>query len=122
MTTQNRELASLIDNSGNVTATGNITGADCIATSDIRVKDDLKRIENALDKVCSLTGYTFWRKDTEQHSAGIIAQDLQAQLPEGVNEGDDGILHVSGQAEIGLLVEAIKEIKAQLDELKSKVL
>lgn len=110
-----------VTNTGTVTATGNVTAADCIATSDIRVKDDLKRIENALDKVCNLTGYTFWREDTKQRSAGIIAQDLQEQLPEGVNIGETGLLHVSGQAEVGLIVEAIKEIKAQLDEIKSKV-
>jgi len=103
--------------SGNILATGNIT-----AYSDRNLKENIKPIVNAVEKVQQLNGVTYNRndiEDTTKRYAGIIAQDLQAVLPEAV-EGDS-ILRVDYNATIGLLIEAIKELKTEVDDLKSKI-
>ncbi|WP_080973633.1 tail fiber domain-containing protein [Enterobacter asburiae] len=63
---------------------GNITCASLTQTSDADKKDDVKAIENALDKVMSLSGVTFNWKDSGLPSAGVIAQELIKVLPEAV--------------------------------------
>ena len=104
-------------NVGAVIATGNVT-----AFSDRNLKENIEPILNAVEKVQQLNGVTYNRndlEDTTKRYAGIIAQDLQAVLPEAV-EGDS-ILRVDYNATIGLLIEAIKEQQVQIDELKSKL-
>ena len=100
-----------------ITATGDVT-----AFSDSRLKTDLQKIENALDKVDQLTGYTFNRNDTDSNkrSTGLIAQDVQKVLPEAVIEGDEYLSLAYGNL-VGLLVEAIKELKDQVEEIKAKL-
>jgi hypothetical protein len=103
--------------SGNILATGNIT-----AYSDRNLKENIEPILNAVEKVQQLNGVTYSRndlEDTTKRYAGIIAQDLQAVLPEAV-EGDS-ILRVDYNATIGLLIEAIKELKTEVDDLKAKL-
>jgi hypothetical protein len=103
--------------SGNILATGNIT-----AYSDRNLKENIEPILNAVEKVQQLNGVTYNRndlEDTTKRYAGIIAQDLQAVLPEAV-EGDS-ILRVDYNATIGLLIEAIKEQQVQIDKLKAKL-
>ncbi|MCW7770924.1 tail fiber domain-containing protein [Enterobacter asburiae] len=63
---------------------GNITCASLTQTSDADKKDDVKAIENALDKVMSLSGVTFNWKESGLPSAGVIAQELIKVLPEAV--------------------------------------
>jgi hypothetical protein len=99
---------------GSVTATGNVT-----AYSDIRIKDNIKPITDALNKVNQLGGYTFDRTDVDTpRQTGVIAQEVQAVLPEAVAETSDGTLTVAYGNMIGLMIEAIKELKAEIDELK----
>ena len=104
------------------TSSGTFTAGDFVATSDIRLKSDIKVIENALDKVDKLTGSTFDKIGVDKRHAGLIAQDVQAVLPEAVvafdNDGED-YLGVSSSAVIGLLVEAIKELRQEVQDLKS---
>jgi hypothetical protein len=72
-----------------------------------------------------LTGYTFnWNdqaqdKDTEKAEVGVIAQDVEAVLPEIVVDRDDGYKAVRYEQLIPLLIEAIKEQQKQIDELKN---
>lgn len=103
------------------TATGEMWAPDMVATSDIRFKTDLQEVDNAVDKVKQLTGYTYVQTELEQRKAGVIAQDLQKVLPEGVIEDPDGKLGVSPHATTALLVNAIKEQQDQIDELKELV-
>ena len=63
------------------------------ARSDIRVKRNLKPIDNALSRVRKLTGYTYDEINLNRRMASIIAQDLQNVLPEGVGEDFEGMLH-----------------------------
>jgi hypothetical protein len=99
------------------TASGDVT-----AYSDIRVKENIKPIKNALDKVLSLQGVYYTRTDIEDKSEkiGVIAQEVQKILPQVVTESDKGILGVSYGNITAVLIEAIKELKAEIDELKSQ--
>jgi len=102
---------------GEITAAGNIT-----AYSDRKLKENIEPIENAVNKVQQLNGVTFNRNDLEDTSkryAGLIAQDVEQVLPEAV-EGEE-TLAVDYNATIGLLVEAIKELKSEVDDLKTQL-
>lgn len=94
--------------------------------SDRRAKSDIKVIENALEKVEALSGNTYELHNTSggtTRSAGLIAQEVQEILPEAVtqdNEEDGGMLRLNYNAVIALLVESVKELKAEIEELKSK--
>lgn len=93
--------------------------------SDITLKRNFKTIENALDKVDKLEGLIYEKKNSRESTeyetteAGIIAQSLQAVLPEAVAE-HEGVLNVSASGTIALLVNAIKELKARVEYLESK--
>ena len=92
--------------------------------SDKRLKENIKPIESALDKVSKLQGVTFdWKKsDSElniKEDIGFIAQDVQKVIPELVRENDDGMLSMRHQGIAPILLEAIKELKAEIEELKS---
>ena len=102
---------------GSIIAAGNIT-----AYSDIRLKEDIRPIADALSKVEQLNGVTYTRNDladTSRRYGGLIAQDVQKVLPEAVTD-NTGTLGVDYNATIGLLVEAIKELKAEIETLKAK--
>ena len=104
--------------------------ADVIAfsttVSDERLKTDIEKIENATDKVNQLNGYTFTYKADGKQSAGVIAQEVEKVLPSAVNEKvlplktDDGVAYKTVQYDqiIGLLIESIKELKQEINELK----
>jgi hypothetical protein len=97
-------------------------------TSDRRLKENITPITNALEKVRSLTGVMFdWKEETksvhgyEGHDVGIIAQDVQAVLPEAVRTNDTGYLSVRYEKMIALLIEANKELATRVEELESKL-
>ena len=103
-----------IDVSGSIVADSTIT-----ASSDRRLKENIETIPNALEKVQAITGVTFDRNDLEDsRQTGVIAQDVEAVLPEAVRENDKGIKSVAYGNMVGLLIEAIKELKAEIDILK----
>ena len=99
------------------TATGNVT-----AFSDARVKTNIKTIDNALSKVLALRGVTYNRTDLEDKSEqiGVIAQEVKEILPQVVQE-NDGHYSVAYGNIVGVLIEAIKEQQAQIEELKSRL-
>ena len=112
---------------GALFTTGAITSANSItAYSDSRIKDNIVVIDDALTKVSKLKGVTYNRidvDDKDKRYVGLIAQDVQAVMPEAVNINNDEIntLSVDYQGLVGLLVESIKELKLELDVLKEKV-
>lgn len=103
----------ITDTSGNFTAAGNVT-----AYSDIKLKTNIQTIDNALDKVSMMRGVMFTRKDTGIRGTGVIAQEIQEILPEVVQEGET--LSVAYGNIVGVLIEAIKELKAEIEQLKGK--
>jgi hypothetical protein len=86
------------------------------AMSDIRVKENITPIENAVKKVSTLTGYTFNYKENpkEIRDGGVMAQELEKVLPDAVVEVN-GIKMVKYQAVIGLLVSAVKELAEKME-------
>jgi len=107
-----------IDSSGNLTATGNVT-----AYSDISLKENIETIPNALDKVLNLRGVEFDRIDKEDntHEIGVIAQEVEEVIPEVVLTNTEGIKSVAYGNLVGLLIESIKELKAEINDLKAQV-
>jgi hypothetical protein len=107
-------------NNGSITAGGNIT-----ALSDIRVKENIELISNAIDKITKIRGVTYTKNNDEtgRKYAGVIAQEVEKVLPEVVfntDESDpDSAKTVAYGNMIGLLIEAIKEQQKQIDELKA---
>ena len=99
---------------GHFYAQGNIT-----AYSDARVKTNLEVIPNALEKVCKINGYTFDRTDQDLRQAGVIAQELKEVLPEVVLGDEDVGYNVAYGNITALLIEAIKELKSEIEELKN---
>ncbi len=115
---------------GEIRATNNITG---YYTSDSRLKENIVNIPNALDRVAKLKGVRFDWCDSyieerggedgyfiKKHDTGLIAQDVLQVLPEVVREKKDGYLGIQYDKLVGLLVEAIKELRKEVNELKSK--
>ena len=102
-----------MDGSGNLTMLNNVT-----AYSDARLKTDVVKIENALDKVQQLNGYTYTRTDTGSKQTGVIAQEVMKVLPEVVMGSEDTHYSVAYGNMVGLLIEAIKEQQGQINELK----
>ena len=98
---------------GNILATLNVT-----AYSDIKLKTDVTTIDNALDKVSKMRGVMYTRIDSGTRGTGVIAQEIREVLPEVVLEGET--LSVAYGNIVGVLIEAIKELKAEVDQLKGK--
>ena len=104
---------------------GNITAY----ASDERLKENVETIPDALDKVTQLRGVTFdWKDDCEEkgflpamkHETGVIAQEVQAVIPDAAVPApfDNDYLTVKHDKIIPVLIEAIKELKAEVDKLK----
>ena len=99
--------------SGAITSTGDIT-----AFSDERLKTDIKTIESGLDKVSKMRGVTF-KRDGKLNS-GVIAQELEKIAPELVKTADDemGTKSVAYGNMVAYLIEAVKELKVELENHK----
>ena len=111
--------AMTLDMSGAGAATFN---NDVTAFSDKRLKTDISNIENGLDKVMKMQGVHYKRNDIEdaKPQIGVLAQDIEAIVPEVVLTADDEIQTKSvdyGKL-TAVLIEAIKDLKAEIDELK----
>lgn len=100
---------------GNFEITGTLT-----ETSDKRLKSDIEKIEGGLEKVCKLSGYTFVKEGQDQRVAGVIAQEVLEVLPEAVIGTEETNYSVAYGNMVGLLIEAIKDLKAEVEELKKK--
>jgi hypothetical protein len=105
--------ANLIFDGTNLTCLGNIT-----AYSDSRLKNNIKTINGGLDKVLAMRGVSFDMNGIS--NIGVVAQEIQQILPELVLENSDGMLSVSYGNIVAVLIEAVKELNAQIQELKSK--
>jgi hypothetical protein len=103
---------------GDIYVSGILTATDINSASDIRLKTNIKPFENALEKVVQINGVTFDWIDNNIKSAGIIAQDVEKVFPELVNNGNHKTVNYNGL--IGVLIESIKELKQEIEELKSR--
>ena len=110
--------------SGRIDASNDIVA---FSTSDIRWKTNIKPIENPIEKIKQISGNTFeWIEDSKFHGntgkdVGVIAQEIEAILPEIVTTRDTGMKAVKYEKLVALLIEAVKEQQKQIDELKAKL-
>ena len=115
-----------LETDGDLHVDGNVV-AYSTTISDIRLKKNIAPIEDAVTKVQQLNGCTFTYLKDDRKSAGLIAQDVEKVLPSAVIEdeavfhGEEGETYKTVQYDqvIGLLVEAVKELKAEIEELKN---
>jgi hypothetical protein len=120
----------VINVSGSLIVTGSITATDDItafATSDIRLKENIIPIPNALTKVNQISGNTYdWKEGFDNihnhkgNDVGVIAQEIEAVLPQLVVNRDNGYKAVQYEKIIPLLIEAIKELSNKIDRLENK--
>jgi hypothetical protein len=99
---------------GNIYGTGNIT-----AYSDKRAKSDIVKIENALDKIDQLNGYTYTMND--ERYTGLIAQEVLPVLPEAVVGSEETSYAIAYGNMMGLVIEAIKELNCKVEKLENKI-
>ena len=100
--------------SGAIRATSTIT-----ANSDIRIKSNITKIENALEKVGQISGYTYNTTYDDKRHGGVIAQEIDKVFPEIVNTGNDGLMGVEYGNISALLIEAIKEQNIKIKNLET---
>jgi len=95
---------------------------DVTAFSDERLKSNITTIPDALSKVSEMRGVHYVRNETGKDSSGVIAQEMQKVAPELVLTAEDemGTLSVNYGNITGYLIEAIKELKAEIEELKAR--
>lgn len=102
---------------GSIVAGGNVT-----AYSDARVKENIETVDSALHKLAAIRGVTYTRtdlEDKERRYAGVIAQEIEQVLPEAVFDRGD-LKSVDYNGTIALLIQAVKELKSELDHLKAQ--
>ena len=111
---------------GDLHVDGNIIGYSS-TISDQRLKGNINKIDNALDKVMQINGYTFTYNHDGKQSAGVIAQEVENIMPSAVqstnlifnDDNDVEFKTVQYDQLTGLLIEAIKDLKAEIEELKN---
>jgi len=126
---------------GSITATNEITAY----SSDARLKENVTLISDPLTKIMSLRGVTFdWKDETDElgfavsykHDVGVIAQEVEAVLPEAVrpapfdheykdgkyvSKSGDNYLTVQYEKLTALLIEAVKQLKSEVDDLRARL-
>ena len=106
-------------NCSNLTASFTVTAADINSTSDLDLKTNINTIENPLDIVNSLRGVSFDWKTNGKKSYGVIAQELEQILPDLVTTKENKSVNYNGL--VGVLIQAVKELSAEVQELKKKI-
>ncbi len=114
-----------LENDGDLHVDGDVI-AFSSTTSDMRLKDNIEPISDALSKVNALTGYTFTYEKDGRQSAGLLAQEVEEVLPSAVanrklplqKSDDNEYKTLEYNQTIALLVESIKELKQKVDELE----
>jgi len=100
-------------------SSGTLNVVELNATSDINLKENIRPIENSLDKILQINGVEFDWKETHQPSVGVIAQEIEKVFPSLVKTSENKSVNYNGL--IGVLIEAIKEQQKQIDELKKLI-
>ena len=112
-----------LDVSGNINVSGSITSTGSYnTTSDLRLKENISDLDNSLEKICNIRGVSYNLKSDENKTktSGVIAQEVIEHIPEAVNNMDSEKLSVNYNSIIAHLIESVKELKREIEELKSK--
>jgi hypothetical protein len=109
--------------SGTLSATGDIVA---YASSDERLKDNISPIKNPIEKINQISGNSFnWNENKQDiykgKDYGVIAQEIESVLPELVVEREDGYKAVKYDKLVSLLIEGIKELSSEVNQLKQQI-
>lgn len=102
-----------------ITSGGQIHAQNLIHTSDIRRKSALREIDDAIERLKGLTGYEYTMTDTNRREYGVVAQDVQGVAPLAVEVQSDGTLGVAYTRLIPLLINAVKNLAAEVEALRA---
>jgi hypothetical protein len=103
-----------------VSVSGIVTASDFNSSSDINLKKNIEPLQNSLDKIAQLQGVSFEWKSTEEKSIGLIAQEVEKIFPEMIGESEDGFKTIRYNNLIAVLIEAVKELREEVNELKKQ--
>jgi cell division protein ZapA (FtsZ GTPase activity inhibitor) len=113
----NRQQRMIIQQGGNVVCSGTLS-----QNSDITLKENLEVIEEPIEKIKQINGYTFNMIDNEEEKmVGLVAQEVEEILPELVSEDNDGIKSLAYGNMVALLVECIKKQDERIESLEKKI-
>ena len=108
---------------GNLECEGNIVAFSSASISDINQKKNIEVIDNPIDKIKQISGYTFDWKNSGEASGGVIAQEVEQIMPSIIKEtsirDSETMKSVDYQAIIGLLVETVKDLNSRIEELEN---
>ncbi|MDD3030254.1 MAG: dockerin type I domain-containing protein, partial [Alphaproteobacteria bacterium] len=90
-------------------------------SSDIRLKKDVKPVDQALDRLMKLRGVSFVWKENDKHDYGVIAQNLQEVFPDLVSQNENGFLAVKYNGLIAPIIESIRELKNENEALRAQI-
>ena len=113
--TENNDTDIAYFNGSDLVVTGNVSSG-----SDIKLKENIKKIINSLDIIDGINGVSFNWKKTNQQSLGVIAQEVEKVLPQLVND-DGNQKNVNYNGLIAVLIEAIKELKVEIQQVKDSI-
>ena len=99
-------------------STGLLTSTDYNSSSDMTLKQDFTPIQNPLDIISQLTGFGFTWKDSKQKAYGLSAQEVERVIPDIVRDRPDGTKGINYMNLTAFLIEAIKDLKQEIQELK----
>jgi hypothetical protein len=99
--------------------TGALTAVSMVSSSDERLKSNIQTITNAVQTVESLRGVSYLRNDRPE--IGVVAQEVEKILPMLVHEDPEGYKSVAYGNMVGLLIEAVKELSAEVKVLKAEL-
>ena len=99
---------------------GNVEANSYNATSDVRHKENICDLDRALEKICSIRGVNFNLKDDSDNTkhAGVLAQEVADIIPEAICKNDDDKWSANYNTFIGYLIESVKTLKKENDDLK----
>lgn len=101
-----------------LTASGDLNAGTITETSSFLLKENINPLSSALDKILQLQGVNYNRKKTGVYEAGLIAEEVEKIIPEVVL--DEGVKSVAYTRLTAYLVECIKDLKKEIDDLKGK--
>jgi hypothetical protein len=94
--------------------------SDITLSSDLKLKEDIRTIENAVDITKQLRGVSYVRKDTGKLGIGVVAQEVEQVFPQLVATDANGMKSVAYANMVGILIEAVKELSARVEELEAR--
>lgn len=120
-TASNSTSTGALTIAGGVGIGGQLTATDIVETSSIALKENIEPISDGLQSILALKGVTYDRKDNNEHESGLIAEWTEEIIPELVTRDTNGeVVGIKYTKLTAYLIEAIKGLKTEIDELKNK--